>query len=147
MTNQLEINDVAKETISLLDYFDPSFTSKIPNNVINKLQEMAKNSNKTVKIDNHKKLKEQEILDETKDLIALIYYSYIANEKQKEELTEIWNENEKLYQKELREIYNPDKLFKKETVKKENLAMLEYKKSFVEKCLEIIKNFFKNRKN
>lgn len=130
MTNQVEISNVAKETLYILEYFNPEFVAKIPLNFKNNLKEIAKNSNIIVKIDRNRKLKEQPILEETKELIASIYYSYVATEEQKKELIEIWSENERVFQEELRKKYNPDNIFKKNTQlqEKEELGLLEIKK-------------------
>ena len=137
--NQVEISDVARETIYILQYFNPQFIAKIPTDFINNLKEIAKKSNIPIKIDRNKKLKEQEIFEETKDLISLIYYSYIATEEQKKELTKIWNENELLYQEELREKYNPDNIFKKKMSQKaDNMQMIEYKRNIFQKILKKI---------
>lgn len=46
-----------KETICVLDYFNPELVSKIPTNVINKLKGLAKESDKTINIEINKKLK------------------------------------------------------------------------------------------
>lgn len=141
MTNQVEIRDVAKETLYMLEYFNPKFIAKIPLSFMNNLKEIAKGSNMIVKVDRSRKLKDQPILEETKELIALIYYSYIATEEQKKELTEIWSENERVYQEELRKKYNPDNLFKKKTIEKEdNLQIVEYKRNILQKILDKIRN-------
>lgn len=140
---KIEIRDVAKETVCVLDYFEPNFISKIPEYVLTSLKELAEKSNINIKVDRNKKLKEQAISEETKDFIALIYYNYIATEEQKTQILEIWNQNESLYQEEIRKRYNPDNIFKKEIVKEEdNLAMIEYKKNIFQKMLEKIKSIY-----
>ena len=58
---ELEMNDVAKETIEILNLFNPKFISKISNTFLNGLKELAKDSEKIVEIDKTKKLKEQNI--------------------------------------------------------------------------------------
>ena len=45
--------------------------------------------------------------------------NYIANEQEKNEINNILAENEKKYEEELREKYNPDNLFKKKENKQE----------------------------
>lgn len=131
MTNQVEISDVAKETLYILEYFNPEFVAKIPIRFKNNLKEIAKNSNRKVKVERNRKLKEQPILEETKELIASIYYSYVATEEQKKELIEIWSENEKVFQEELRKKYNPDDIFKKnrQLQEKEELGLVEIKEN------------------
>lgn len=145
---QQKINHIAKEAVCILTYFNPNFTDKIPHYVINKLEKLAEKSARVLKIDKNKTLKEQDILPETKDLIALIYYSYIATEGEKEEILQIWNENEILYQEKIKKKYNLENIFRKEKSKKENSkeennkAMVEYKKSTFQKIFDKIREIF-----
>ena len=83
MKKKIEMNDIAKQTIEVLNYFNSDFISKISSKFLNKLKELSKNSNIIVKVDENKKLKEQNISKESKELIALIYYYYIANKEEK----------------------------------------------------------------
>lgn len=140
MINQLEISDVAKETICVLDYFNPELVSKIPTNVINKLKGLAKESDKTINIEINKKLKKQCISEETKDLISLIYYSYIATEEQRKELTEIWDKNELMYQEDIKKKYDIDNIFNRKISKEKNeLITIEKEKNIFQKVLDKIK--------
>ena len=136
-----EISNIAKETLEILKYFSKTFTSKIPKKTIDELEMLSKNSNKNVNIDKNKSLKEQNILSGTKDMIALMYYSYIASDYEKEQLVKIWNKNETLYQ----ENKVQDNLFKKKNTKimqENNNAMIEYKKeTTLQKIINKIKNF------
>ncbi len=99
MTDELEMCDVAKETIEILKYFDTEFTSKISNNFLNQLRELAKKSKKDVVIDKTVELKNQKVSNECKDLISMLYYQYIANEEEKKKIIDIWSSNDVLYQK------------------------------------------------
>ena len=109
---QIKINDVAKETVMVLKYFEEKFTSKIPSKFILLLNRLAQESNIDVYIDKGKKLNEQNISEECKDLISLMYYSYIADETEKEEIGKIWRQNEELYQNKLKEKFDYDNMFK-----------------------------------
>lgn len=148
MTGQMEISDIAKETVEVLKYFDFDFLSKISTNFLKFLEELAKNSSKIVKIDKNKKLKEQNVSNECKSLITLIYYTYIANTEEKKKIEKIWNENELKYQQELRKKYNPEEIFKRNFNKnKESLQMVEIKKENIWiKLLKKIKKFFNKNK-
>ena len=64
MTN---VEDIAKETIDILKYFDNDFISKIPENFMKKLQEISKASSLKVEIDASKKLEEQNISEDCKN--------------------------------------------------------------------------------
>ena len=142
-----EINDVCKEVITILGFFNIDIIEKIPSKILNKLNELAADSELNYYIDKEKDLIDQDISEKSKDLIALLYYSYIATEKEKHELSKIWNDNEKKYQKELNKKYNPDNIFRnvleREPVNIENLkndddtALIVYKESFFTK----LKNF------
>lgn len=112
------------------------------------MNELAADSEADFYIDAEKSLNEQDISEESKDLISLIYYNYIADENEKREILKSWDFNEKKYQEELRKKYNPDAIFenkRKEMHKLENEstsnnAMIEYKK---ESIFQKIKNFIK----
>ena len=108
----VEVCDIAKETMEILKHFDKEFTSKISKNFINSLEKLAEKSKIQIKIDWDKKLSEQEISEESKDLISLIYYSYFADKDEKEKLLKIWTENENIFQKELEEKYDVNNIFK-----------------------------------
>ena len=152
MKEKIEMNDIAKETIEVLNYFDFDFISKISSNFLNKLKELSKNSNIIVKVDENKKLKEQNISKESKELIALIYYDYIADKEEKKEIINIWNKNEKLYQESLNKKYNVDNIFKntnKKSILKEksDLPDIIRKHSFIEKIKEFFKKIFIEKNN
>lgn len=138
-----EINDVCKEVLTILAYFNNDVMEKIPSRILKKLNELAADSKLDYYIDKEKNLIEQDISEKSKDLIALLYYSYIANENEKYELSKIWNENEEKYQKELNEKYNSNNIFKnvnkQDSANKEeletnsNMALIEYKEPFYTK--------------
>lgn len=144
MTEGQEINDIAKETIYVLNNFNPTFISKISKRILKDLIELAKGSNKVVKIDKSKTLKDQNILPATKDMIALLYYNYIATPDEKKQIIQKWNENEVKYQEKLRRKYNLDNLFKKENTKDvNNTAMVEYRKNLFQRIFDKIKEIIK----
>ena len=87
-------------------------------------------------------------------MIALLHLNYwCEDENEKERLNEIFNENEKKYQDELREKYNPDNLFKNKKYKEEQLseeqtnsvAMVEYKETIFRKLKEWFRNLFNKK--
>ena len=85
----------------------------------------------------------QEMLEETKILLSIVYRDFIASKEEQKQI--IKKEKNELLQEEkrIREKYNPDDLFKnrltKEETIKETVAMVEYKESIFTK----IKNWFK----
>ena len=145
MIEEREISNIAKETLAILKFFSKSFISKIPKHTIDELEQLSKNSNIIINIDKNKSLREQHILSGTKDMIALIYYSYIASESEKEEIEKIWNKNENSYQEKMKQ-HNLDNIFRKKTTTNEqqNNAMIEYKKETVfQKIINKIKKLLR----
>ena len=58
-------------------------------------------------------IKEQNLKEETLAIIALLMIQYwYKDESKKQKLLEVLDENERKYQEELREKYNPDNIFK-----------------------------------
>ena len=139
----VEICDVALETLEVLKYFNTEFTSKISESFLNSLKELAKKSKLEVKIDANKKLINQNISEETKDIISLIYYNYFADDKEKMKSQKIWKENDEKFQEESNEIYDIEKVFKsrnKNYIKSELPTVV--KKNWIEKIIEKVKRFF-----
>ena len=91
MINETKYIDTAYETLYIL---------KIPIKILNNLKEIAKNSSKKINLLPNKKLKEQNISDETKDFISGLYYTYIADKDEKKEILSIWQQNEQIDKKE-----------------------------------------------
>ncbi len=144
-----ENKDTCKEVLSILAFCDEEIIKKIPTQVMRKLMEIAADSEESYYIEKNKKLCEQYITEESKDLISLIFYSYIADENEKKELLDAWNKNEDVYQEKLREKYNPDNIFeKRRTTYNEHaitneLAVVEYKETLINKIINKIKKLFK----
>lgn len=142
---QIEISNAANEVLSICEYINPKFVAKIPTDFMIKLKELATNSNNCIKIDINKKLSEQEISETGKDLITLIYYSYLATEEEKQQLQESWNKNDSIYAEYIKQKYDQNNIFKKqENVKNDNKEIIEYKKNFITRILEKLRNKFKS---
>lgn len=94
-------------------------------------------------------IEEQEISDEAIAMIALLHLNYwCKDENEKERLNAIFDENEKKYQEELREKYNPDNLFKNKKYREEqtnNVAMVKYKETIFSKLKEWFRNLFNKK--
>ena len=147
MTKQLEMNDVAKEIVEVLKYFDSKFVSKIPIKFLDTLNELAKQSNLVINIDKDKKLKDQNISEETKDLLSLIYYDYIATDEEKNEIIKIWSENQLLHQEKRDKKYSQENLFKNKSAneyKQEitNLPSIIQKETVIQKIIKFLKRIF-----
>lgn len=88
---------------------------KLPKGLLNFLEENA-SKDYICDFDYTKPLSELDLLDETKGMLGLICINYwCETEEEKAEFKKKLNANEIQYQKELRERYNPDNIFKNDT--------------------------------
>ena len=104
-----EINKKAvSEVIDVLKHSEIEVTQKIPKKFI---EFLTKNSDRDYipNIDYSEENWENSIEEDAKVLIALIYRDYIMSEEEKEKVIEEAERQEQ----EIREKYNPDNLFKK----------------------------------
>lgn len=142
------ISDIAKETITFLAFWDEEMIKKIPDKVISKLCEEAAESNLDFYVETTKSFEEQEISEKSKDLMSLIYYSYVAGQDEKSKILHQWNQNEKIFQNEQNNKYNPEELFRKRPNLEQNSAketmMIEHKKdSIFQKIKTLLRRIFK----
>ncbi len=99
------------ELLEILSCMEDEYTSKIPKKLIAVFKENASDSYKK-HIDVTKPLEEQEISQKTAALIGMLTLQYwCESEEQKQELINIFKENERIYQENLRKKYNPDNIF------------------------------------
>lgn len=98
-------------------------------------------------------IEEQNLQEETWNLIAMVYLKYLCeDEKEKKELEQIYDENEKKYREEMKKKYNPEKILenrgKKNIVQQEekNLPIKVQKESIIQKIIKFINKLF-HKKN
>ena len=138
------MNDIANEVVSVLNYMEQDLVKKIPIKFLDFLKNLAKDSNKKINIDLNKSLLEQNISEESKDLIGLIYYNYLVDENEKKQILKIWSNNEREYQKNLENKYNLDNIFKINLENENNseLPVVIKKEKLKNKIIKFIKNIF-----
>lgn len=127
MTN--EYSEAVSETLEILRYLEDETLNKIPLDVIKKLKEQKSDSYKN-KFENEVEL--EKISDKAKDILAVLYREYIANDEEKIEFDKMLDENEV---KGDGKNYSIKKLEKQEEVSKEFLPVV-VKKSFWQKIFE-----------
>lgn len=147
-----ELSEAAVEFNCILNNTSPEIIKKIPKSFISFMKNIASTTYK-FDYDKSKKLNEQNLKPETRGLISLVYSDYICNDKEKKEYINKCQNHLKIKEKEAREKYNPDNLFKNSKAKTQNLenttiteetAIVEYKKkNFIQKIFDKIKNLFK----
>ena len=141
---------VAAEAIAILENTEISLVAKVPLKILEMLQSKADQANKKVELDYTKSYSEQNISEEAKGIITLIYRQYWCTESERKELDKKLLENEEIKK---RERYNPDNIFKKvdednkyDTISKEyseekSLTVTENLKWY-QKIINKIKSFF-----
>lgn len=135
------------EVDKVLSFMENKYVEKIPK----KMREMFKNEklegydpiiNPKVPLD------EQNLQRKTLSILAMLNLNYwCESEKEKQELISLYAENDRKREKELREKYNPDNLFKKKENNKiqkaESTALVEHKEeNFLKKILRKVMKFF-----
>ena len=141
--------DAYVEVLSIIDLLEENQRSKIPKK-LKDFFEKNKNQNYQANIVPDIPLEEQDLLQETIDILAMLKLNYWCTNEEKEELLDLLNENEKKYQEQLLEKYNPDNLFKRreetKVVLSEEESLIEYKKyTLFDKIKIFIKNIFRKK--
>ena len=143
------------EVYEILSYLPITYVKKIPNELLN-LFEQKRNKNYKYCVNTDKKIYEQEMLIETKSILSNLYRDFWATPDKKEKIIQKEKIEREIYQKELREKYNPHNIFKKnnrlqstlnnETANDESfsnsMSIIEYKESFLNRILNKIKSIF-----
>lgn len=85
--------DLAKELLTFLSYFEDGFVDGISDEFFNQLVDLAADSTKEFYIDEGKTLMEQEMTEECKNMISLLYFEE-SNPSVQEELVNSWIQND-----------------------------------------------------
>ena len=133
------------EVDMILDLIDSEVKNKVSANFIKFIKE-EKDNNYKPNINPELPLEEQNILPETIDILALLKLNYWCNEEEKKELLKVLNKNEQQFQKEAKEKYDIDKLFKTNKTKEIiNLPEKGESENFIKKLIKFIKNIIWKR--
>ena len=142
-----EYSEAIVEVLDILQNSDDNIIERIPKELI---EFWERNKSETYKpsLDHSKPINEMDLKKKTKSLIAMIYLNYLCDEEEKNNLNSILKSNEEKYQKELREKYNPDNIFKKnnqeakEKIVEDNAQIKVYKEPLFKRIINKIKNIF-----
>lgn len=123
-----EFAEASAEINEIFKYLPDEELKKIPSKLRDFFREVASKDYVT-NINPDLPLDEQQIKEKTKDIIALIYRNYWCSEEERKELDQKLIENDRKFEEELREKYNPDDIFKNNvtTTKKEEPEIKEEK--------------------
>ena len=140
-----------KEVIEILKFVPAESVNKIPKTIIKGLQG-GMDKNYDFEIDINKSFEEQELLKETKAILANIFRDYWATPYQKERISTKEQEDRQKSEEEKKSKYNSKDIFdiktSKGNVKKvESSLPREIKREkFFDKLVSFIKKLLKNRK-
>lgn len=148
--------DAYTEIYEILSYMPINYIRKLPKELLS-LFEQKRNKDYKYCINTEKKINEQEMLIETKSILAILYRDFWSTPEKKEIILQKEKIERDSYQNELREKYNPDTIFKNSSKSKyitqdndsndkvfnNNVAMVEYKESIFKKIINKIKSIFR----
>lgn len=137
---------VFSEVYDIIYHMEKELYNKIPKKFIHFIKE-NKDDNYIVNIDYSKSINEQELLQQTRVMLSLIYRDYLCDEEERQELIEKDKKELKRIEDENREKYNPDDIFKNKKLENydNNLPIEVKRKNLLEKIIEFIKNIIKKR--
>lgn len=96
-----------KEVLEILRYLPKESVEKIPQNLIEMFKEKMDNTYE-FEIDINKDFQEQELLEETKAILANIYRDYLATPEVKANIEAKERHQMQILEEEKRKKYNPD---------------------------------------
>ena len=131
----------------IINYLSPELKNKIPKKLLTYF-EQNKSKNYNWNLDKTKSLKEQDLLENTKEILTMIYKEYLCDEKEKLEIEKELIEKEINYKKSLSKKYRSDDFSKKNRVsvytdKTSNVELLKQEESIFKRIINKIKSIFK----
>lgn len=108
----VEYSEAISEVLDILKHTRKEDVDKIPPKFIEFLKSNCSKTYKP-KLDHSQKIKDMKLKYKTKVILAIIYKKFWCDRKQEKEYNRILKENEIKREKEKREKYNPDEIFKK----------------------------------
>ena len=100
-----------KEIVEILKYVPEESVNKIPKEM-REMFELEMDKNYSFEIDTTKPFEEQELLEETKAILANIFRDYWATDYQKAIIIEKENQDREEWERQKKEKYNPNDIFK-----------------------------------
>lgn len=149
----IQTRQAYSEVDKFLELIGEEMKNKIPLRLRNFFKREMDN-NYIPTINTHIPIKEQNLKRKTIAIISGLNLQYWCREERKQELLEIYSNNEKKYQKELCEKYNPDDIFKNrnriipeeiQTFEETRMTIVQEEKWY-KKIFKLIKNLFHSNK-
>lgn len=149
-----EYGEAAVEVLDILDNTNKTDVDKIPSSFIQFLVDNASEDYK-VNLDHSKLISEMNLKEKTKEILGVIYINWWCDKKEKEEYMKQIKKLEIKRQEEMKEKYNPNKIFDNKnkvqthtnetqvgTAQNETVTMIQYKESIFKKIWNKILSFF-----
>lgn len=147
-----EYGEAAVEVLDILDNTNKEDVAKIPSSFIKFLVDNA-SEDYVVNFEHSKPINELNIKEKTKEILGVIYINWWCDKKDKENYTKKIKKLEIKRQEEIKEKYNPSKIFKNKKqeytneikeneVQNETIVITEYKESIFKRIWSEILNFF-----
>lgn len=129
------------EVLELLKHIPNEEYNRIPETEI---QFYENNCDKNYKFiyDETVELKDQKISKEANAVIIAMYMNYFANEKQKEIIDEVLKQNSINQEKEKKENYNTENIFKEKNQENLPIQVSEKKENIIKRIINKIKGLF-----
>lgn len=147
-----------KEVIEILKYVPQESVNKIPKTMLETFEKKM-DKDYVFNVDINKTFEEQNLLEETKDIFAVIFRDYWATPYQRERIKAKEKYDRQKIEEEKANKYNPDDIFNKkikeqnkENAKQQNEEQtvnnlpVEYKEKFYLKVIKILKHILLWRK-
>lgn len=123
-TIEREYKCAYKEVSMIIEYLDDDIRNKIPNEKVEFYRKYMDNEH-SFEIDFEKDLFEQNILYPTRCILANLFRDYIATEEDRAEILKEEQEELNQIEKEKREKYNPNDIFKNEIKPKVEVSQIQ----------------------
>ena len=136
-----DYSQVLSEVYQIIEYMEPALRERIPERLINQIAE-KRDKDYMFKYDTSKSLLDQDMYDESKHLISAIYINYVCDDNEKREILNIWSENDKKYEEELRKKYDVNNLFSSKTSSESEEKIEEYGENITKLIEQKEKGFF-----
>ena len=117
----IEYSNSLYQVNEILKYMLPNLKARIPKRIISYF-ENNKSKNYSWSIDKSLPLESQDLLTPTKEILTLLYRDYICDDIERIKIQKTLSENDIKYQKELKEKYDIDNIFKN---KQKNIKVTE----------------------
>ena len=139
-----------KEVLEIFKYIPEEYIKKIPLEIIQAMKE-KEDKKYEFHYDINKEYDEQNLLIETKAILANIFRDYWATTEEKQKIKDIYNEEIRKIEELKREKYKYEDLFKNKDKKLnyeiQNTQLIEKRKeSFIQKIVNKIKKLFIRKK-